>query len=59
MPKMKALVTYPGKAGTVEIIEVERPRVSAGEVLILLSRVITDQGGQDDARDRYRLHQRP
>lgn len=34
MPKMKAVVTYPKQKGKVEMIEVERPEIGAGEVLI-------------------------
>jgi glucose 1-dehydrogenase len=34
MLKMKAVVTYPKQKGKVEMIEVERPEIGAGEVLI-------------------------
>jgi glucose 1-dehydrogenase len=34
MPRMKAVATYPKQKGKVEMIEVERPEIGAGEVLI-------------------------
>ncbi|MCA1603557.1 MAG: hypothetical protein LC776_18585 [Acidobacteria bacterium] len=34
MSRMKAVVTYPKQKGKVEMIEVERPQIGAGEVLV-------------------------
>ena len=42
MPVMKAVVTYPKQKGEVEMIEVERPAIDAGEVLIRMRDVGID-----------------
>ena len=42
MPKMKAVVTCPKRKGKVEMIEVERPAIGAGEVLIRMRDVGID-----------------
>ncbi|HZB47085.1 MAG TPA: glucose 1-dehydrogenase [Pyrinomonadaceae bacterium] len=42
MPEMKAVVTYPKQKGKVEMIEVEQPAITAGEVLIRMRDVGVD-----------------